>query len=302
MPQGVCMISTAEEYRDGFLVTEKRKKIWNAQLGLAEEVKRICEKYHIKYFIIWGTLLGAVRHKGFIPWDDDFDIALQRNDYERFCKVALEEIRSPYFFQTDLTDPEFFIGYARVRDSRTTAYIVVDSSPTYNNGIFVDIYPLDVIPRRQLARDIKFWARDRTKALCLCYINKAAKKKRTLWFYLFRLLPYKYLFNLFTASCKMFNNVSNGDVGMAYHPTLVKHYHFNKRCCSTTIEMRFENTSFNVPVGYAEILQSVYGEKYMSFPPKRKRGEWHRGQIVFEPDVPYYEYDMTRGGYSIENI
>ena len=143
---GNNVFSLEEEIRCDFVVSEKRKKIWKTQLEMALEVKRICEKHNIKYFIMWGTLLGAVRHKGYIPWDDDFDIAFLRKDYEKFCKIAKKEVSYPLFFQDALSDREFFMGYTRIRDSRTTGWILENPSPNYNNGIFIDIYPLDVIP------------------------------------------------------------------------------------------------------------------------------------------------------------
>lgn len=149
------IFSLAEETRCEFVVSKKQKKVWKTQMDMALEVKRICEKYKIKYFIIWGTLLGAVRHKGYIPWDDDFDIAFMRKDYERFCKIARKEITSPLFFQDALSDREFFIGYARIRDSRTTGWILDNSSPRYNNGIFIDLYPLDVIPENAYVRKMQ---------------------------------------------------------------------------------------------------------------------------------------------------
>ena len=76
-----------EEEKDGFLITETRKKIWAIELDLLFEVIRVCKKYNIQYTLAGGNILGAVRHNGFIPWDDDIDVAMFRDDYERFCRV-----------------------------------------------------------------------------------------------------------------------------------------------------------------------------------------------------------------------
>ena len=82
-----------DEVRDGFYVPSMIKRTWAVELDVLAEVDRICRKHNIKYYAEWGTLLGAVRHGGFIPWDDDLDIAMQRNDYIRFCEVAPHEFR-----------------------------------------------------------------------------------------------------------------------------------------------------------------------------------------------------------------
>ena len=86
-----------DEIRSGFLVDTHRKSLWNVQIGLINEVARICEKYNLKYFAAYGTLLGAARHGGFIPWDDDVDLFMLRPDYEKFKQLAAEEIKYPYY-------------------------------------------------------------------------------------------------------------------------------------------------------------------------------------------------------------
>ena len=84
-----------EEVRDEFLVTTERKKIWGVELQLLNELLRVCNKHNIKVYVFAGTLLGAVRHKGFIPWDDDADVCLLHDDYVKLCKVAPKEFKVP---------------------------------------------------------------------------------------------------------------------------------------------------------------------------------------------------------------
>ncbi len=276
-----------EEVRCGFVVSEKRKKIWKTQLDIAQEVKRICEKHHIKYFIVWGTLLGAVRHKGYIPWDDDFDIAFLRGDFEKFCKIAGKEIKQPLFYQDALSDREYFIGYARIRDSRTTAWILENPSPTYNNGIYIDLYPLDVFPQKEF-----IWGAQRFVINFLLKSLAANRKSRG------NDRVYRALVHLHKLCCMAFNWEKNPKkIGSLYRPDEVEEgYCFYAKDVKKIVELPFENTTFPAPAGYRNLLKTVYGD-YEKLPPKRKRGVWHSGQVVFEPDMSYQEfYKMKRKG------
>lgn len=148
---GIPKAFLKEEIRDDYLVTSKMKKVWAVELDLLAEAMRVMDKYSIKYYAIGGTLLGAVRHQGFIPWDDDIDIAIPRDDYERFRAVAKKEFNHPYFFQDEFNSPGLLCGHAKLRNSETT---MVHSNHmneevgelSFNMGIFIDFFPVDNLP------------------------------------------------------------------------------------------------------------------------------------------------------------
>ena len=134
-----------EEMRNGYKVSHEMKKVWAVELDLLAEFQRVCKKHNIKYIASGGTMLGAVRHKGFIPWDDDIDLMMLREEYEKLCKVAPSEFKHPYFFQTSKTDLGYFKGFARLRNCETTAIFNHEKASRFNinQGIFIDIFPMD---------------------------------------------------------------------------------------------------------------------------------------------------------------
>ena len=110
-----------EEERCGYVVSHEMKKVWAVMLDLLAEFDRVCKKNNLNYQASWGTLLGAVRHKGYIPWDDDMDVQMFREDYDKLCTIGPSEFRHPYFFQSKITDPGAGSFFCILRNSETTA-------------------------------------------------------------------------------------------------------------------------------------------------------------------------------------
>ena len=133
-----------EETRCEFRITEKQKKIWMIELDMLMEFMRVCEKHGLKYYIVFGTLLGTIRHNGFIPWDDDIDVCMPRDDYERFLKLA-DEFEAPVFLQIPETDPGYFYSHPKLRNSNTTGFSDIRGCFGFNSGLWIDIFPLDKV-------------------------------------------------------------------------------------------------------------------------------------------------------------
>lgn len=145
-----------EEVIDGHLVTAETKKLWAVEMDLAQKILEVCKKYHLNIWAEGGTLLGAVRHKGFIPWDDDIDFVMMRDDYEELLSIAPKEFSEPYFLQTFDND-NGFSGIAKLRRSDTA---MIDTSyqswKPRHYGIFVDIIVMDAVPDDDKKRNALF--------------------------------------------------------------------------------------------------------------------------------------------------
>ncbi len=122
---------------------EKIKKLKEIELELFKQFVRICEKNSLRYFVVGGTALGAVRHKGFIPWDDDIDVALPRGDYEKFLSIAQSWLPENMFLQTYITDKNYPNPFAKLRRSDTAFIEKSASRIKMNHGVYIDIFPLD---------------------------------------------------------------------------------------------------------------------------------------------------------------
>ena len=130
------------------------------QLEILKEFIRVCDKHNLKYFLVGGTALGAIRHKGFIPWDDDIDVGMPRDDYDKYIELQNEYEGTPYFIQTWKSDPHYTYNFAKLRDSSTTFIENFYKNHRINHGVWIDIFPIDGMskemkPREKLAGRVK---------------------------------------------------------------------------------------------------------------------------------------------------
>lgn len=282
-----------EEIRDDYLITTKYKKIWDIELKILSEIIRICEKSHIQYFVYGGTLLGAIRHKGFIPWDDDMDVGMLRQEYEKFLKCAERELQEGFCFQKSEMLGDIYEGFSRIRYTNSTGIIYRDRQKNCNHGIFVDIFPLDNIPDNER----KAWIQ-RKKISILSgmvyyhvYYNQDSRHKLLgkILSLVHKVSVWEQLIFLLKKECMKYNAIESEKVGILSCDPYDEKCYWYRTDIEKTIEVPFENITVKVPIGYERCLKIGYGD-YRKFPPIEERGKWHQN-IYFDPDHPYTYYE-----------
>ena len=279
-----------EETICDFKVSKKLKKIQAIELDLLIRFDKVCKKHKLQYFLVAGTLLGAIRHKGFVPWDDDIDVGMLREDYDKFLKLA-REFSHPYFFQTNETDKGYLMPKVRIRNSETTFAHKFWGHSGYNQGIFLDVFPFDqcsLTDREELFKEIDFY-NSFNSAYMKILGNKLNDKGKALLINNIDLSPRQALDNIHKLCVKY--RKSNQDYVTSYTSTGLyawKRITYKKTDFSDFVNVDFCGYSFPAPVGYESVLRTEYGD-YMKFPPLEERGKWHHTQVI-NPDISYKEY------------
>lgn len=251
---------------------------------ILKAVHDLCEKHGINYFLDAGTLLGAVRHKGFIPWDDDIDIGMLREDYNKFLKIAEKELPKHLFLQTFETD-EYYDVYPTPCKVRYNNTIFLEEGAKENhkmhNGIFIDIFPYDSLPKskfvykvqRALSYNIlKSYKRIRDIPEKLSFKNKI-----TFTFYrlVIKMFPNKRRLKFFNHLVK-WNDQNSEYMGYGLD-TYWSQYIYKKSDYFDLAKLDFEEYKFYGPKNYHAILTQLYGD-YMTLPKEEDR-MWHAKEI-----------------------
>lgn len=292
-----------EEKRCGYTVSQKMKEVWAVELDLLVEFDRVCKKYSINYIASGGTMLGAVRHHGFIPWDDDLDLMLLRTDYNRLCSIASKEFHYPFFFQTEYTDPGFMRGFARLRNSQTTAIQEFESKKkyTFNQGVFIDIFPLDELQkkeallRRQRKRikrfyNISYVLSDMTDRYPPSRKSLSKYIYKTIGHFTIRPIINKWriqdlFFRKFEKCCQEYNDTGQEWLSLLSFQCDNRQHDIRSYKPDHVILLPFEFLKIPIPSNYDEHLKHKYGDDYMT---PQKKVTYH-GDVHFDTNISYKE-------------
>lgn len=270
---------------------EVKAKLQNTELEMLKFLKRICDKYDIRYFLIGGTLLGAVRHGGFIPWDDDIDVGMERNQYEKFIKIWTKYYmteQKQYILQCKEFDKMVPLPFAKLRKNGTYFLEKETYESDLHHGIFIDIFPFDAIPEKvsivfklrynifrtfmvvtEYKNGYREFSRKFGKIFCRClswlpyeFINK---------------YQYKFMTQYNSEKCKYLTSYASG-YGYERHKSEKENF-----CGEAYIQ--FEDEMFRCPVDCPSYLIGLYGENYMELPPVEQRGKQHNVlEVRFEDE------------------
>lgn len=256
------------------LSQEELRKLQLIQIDMLLEFDRICNKYNIPYIMDAGTLLGAVRHKGFIPWDDDIDIRMLRSDYIRFCKVVKNELDEHlYYFQNDKTEKNYLWGYAKIRRVGTEFIRTGQEHLKMKTGVFIDIFPCDGVPDNKVLKKIHNSIALASRKISYARVGKKVEKNIRIRF-LYQLLcfiPNKISLFLIEFLSRICNEKNHDLVGcIAWYGEKDKNG-FEKEWFKNRCKVDFEGNKYQAPKDYHGFLVHSFGEDYMTPPPVAKR-------------------------------
>lgn len=282
-----------EETRCDFFVDEKRKKIWAVELDLLIEFDKVCRKNNLKYFVMGGSLIGIIRHKGYIPWDDDIDVAMLRADYEKLMEIGKDAFNNPYFLQNPDTDEGYYFSYAKLRNSNTSAVSYPFRYEKFNQGIAIDIFPLDNCVMKDLEKrfnKINDLIMENSANMRRSNPSPTLEEKARIEKYAHR--NPREVYNEMLAIATKYNNIDTDIVNTAVltaypYDKLV----YKKSWFDDIIYKECEGIPVAIPKMYDEVLKVQYGD-YMQLPPVESRGQWHN-TAIFDPDIPYKELIKT---------
>ena len=232
-------------------------------LDMLVEFDSICKKHNLQYWLDSGTLLGAVRHKGFIPWDDDIDLSMPLEDYRKFKEIAQDELSENIFFQTKETDSEFKFDYMKLRSNRAkiVEFHEKDREIGYHQGLFVDIFPMLTIPNSKFYKEYYIELFKLIRSISAVSLHTPNGEDHP-----------KSRAKLIKALYVMHQGWDKKNTKVIYSgkmPDVPAWFDMDEIFPLSTIE--FEGLQFSAPKNSNHYLDAIYSFNYMELPPEDKR-------------------------------
>lgn len=275
---------------DGFVVEEEMKRAWAAQLVVLSDFDDVCKKYGLTWFADYGTLLGAVRHKGYIPWDDDIDISMPRKDYNIFVKKAFRDLPKGYYVMNINEIPTYTDFLTRIVNHPNIDFSKEALDKYYGcpYACGIDITVIDYIPREPNEYELFRELIRITGSGAISYEdeNVPYEDKKNLIKQIEKMLKVKFdrgrpipqqMRQLCDRICSMYNDEDADNVGVALRQTTIPGFYQSKESVFELIELPFECIKIPAPRGYDEYLTKRYGANYMT--PRQ----------VLSHDYPFYK-------------
>lgn len=256
--------------------TKIKNKLHKELIIILDEFDRVCKSNNLKYFLIGGTLLGSVRHNGFIPWDDDIDVAMPREDYEKLISISEDVLGERFFLDHESTNNNYWSPFAKIK-LKNTAYVESNvKKNTDNCCMWIDIFPLDYTKNNEQSKLEE--RKNKIKRVYSILYNKNAKSLKDfdtfykkIGYLLLFLIPNKLLFNYRNKIMQE----ENGD-DCKFYINFGSQYSVKKQTheIAKVLPLRqrvFEKKEYSVPNDCDYVLSNIYGKTFMELPPKEKR-------------------------------
>lgn len=264
------------------LTQEELNAIKKIELDILLEVDCVCKQENIDYSLAFGTLLGAVRHKGFIPWDDDIDIMMRRKDYDRFLEVAPQQLKDSFYLVNYKENIDYAHAFSKVMAKNTTMKEVTTDNPNIPQGIWIDVFPIDITPDDEVLRKKQFEKTMQIRKALFCISNYTFGKKG-IKLLLYRLKKVLYVFSTRDKLIEQFENLAKAydapKVSTEYVMNLCGNESYEKETFKRDwfenyVDIEFEKHRFKAIKDYDDFLHHMYGD-YMMLPPVDKRVPHH---------------------------
>lgn len=265
-----------------------RRKLQLKILELAKEIDAICKRNNIEYYITYGSCLGAVRHKGFIPWDDDFDIMVKYEHYEKFLNACQRELdHQKYFVQTLETDSYYYLSFAKIRNIKTTFLVEGEDFDNMVSGIYIDVFPLVGYPKGKL-KQIKF---NINRAFALSANRNVINNKflRNIFQLILKIFGKERIIKYCTRQCVKYKCDECEQVVSVFDGDGIKVNLTTNKILGKPMYVQFEDTKLPIPENYDDYLKNIYGD-YMKLPSKEVMESSSHTPYILDLEHSYEEY------------